>query len=137
MTLETIKDIGSYSGAIVTIIGLIVMIVKPLRNQLAEWISKVANKDTLEKKIDGLTVLVEKTVQQNDELKAALAMQDEALKANIRNSILCIYNTQIQKGYMTTFDLSNLAELYDSYKALGGNSFVHKCVEQLEELPVK
>ena len=126
MSLDIVKDIGSYTGAVVTVIGFVVMIVKPLRERFTKWVSKITNKDIVEKKLDDLTKLVEKSIAQN-----------EALKATIRNSILVIYYTQTQKGYMTTFDLSNLTELYDSYLALGGNSFVKKCVEQLMKLPIK
>lgn len=136
MTIEIVKDIGGYAGAFVTIIGLVVMIVKPIREKLIGWVNKVTNKEVIEKKLDGLTALVERSIVQNDELKADMHIQNEALKANIRNSILNIYHIQINKGYMTTFDLCNLTELHESYKQLGGNSFIHKCVEQLEELPV-
>ena len=137
MTLDTVKDAGGYVSALVTIIGFVVMIVKPLRDKLVDWIRKITSKDVMEKKLDGLTALVEKSITQNEEMKEHLNIQNEALKANIRNSILVIYYTQVQKGYMTTLDLSNLTELYDSYKALGGNSFVKKCVEQLLDLPIK
>ncbi len=137
MSLDIVKDIGSYTGAVVTVIGFVVMIVKPLRERLTKWVSKITNKEVVEKKLDDLTKLVEKSITQNETLESKLNTQNEALKATLRNSILVIYYTQTQKGYMTTFDLSNLTELYDSYLALGGNSFVKKCVEQLMELPIK
>ena len=137
MSLDIIKDIGSYTGAVVTVIGFVVMIVKPLRERFTKWVSKITNKEIVEKKLDDLTKLVEKSIEQNETLERQLNTQNEALKATIRNSILVIYYTQTSKGYMTTFDLSNLTELYDSYLALGGNSFVKKCVEQLMKLPIK
>lgn len=136
MTLDVVKDIGGYAGAIVTIIGLVVMIVKPIRTAIIKWIADVSGKVEIVKRIDSMTTLIEKSISQNEELQKDMHTQNEALKASLRNSILVIYYTQMSKGYMTPFDLNNLTELNECYKALGGNSFVHKCVEQLEKLPI-
>ena len=38
---------------------------------------------------------------------------------------------------MTTFEMRNLEELYENYKALGGNSFIHSCVEKLEQMEIR
>ena len=62
--------------------------------------------------------------------------QSEAIKANLRDSILNIYYKGMEQHYMTNFELQNLDELYQNYKALGGKSFIGECVKRLKELDV-
>lgn len=133
-----ILTIGGFCGAISTTIALIILIIKPIRNKFVSWVGKTADTDGINKKIDRLTELVETTVEQNKELKAEMNKQSEALKASIRNSILNLYYKCLAKGYITTFELQNVSELYANYKSLGGNSFISKVVDiMVNTLPVK
>ena len=60
-----------------------------------------------------------------------------ALQATLRDSILNIYNSRMQTGFITMYEKQNLAELFKQYEALDGNCFVHNCVDELNSLPVK
>ena len=135
--MEHINTIASYCGSISTIIALIVLVVKPVRDRFVTWVTKTSNRDELNTKIDNLTGLVEKQVEQNDIINAELQKQSMALQATLRNSILDIYNTRMQTGFITMYEKQNLAELFKQYEALGGNCFVHNCVDELNSLPVK
>ena len=135
--MEHINTIASYCGSISAIIALIVLVVKPIRNRFVIWVTKTSNRDELNTKIDNLTGLVEKQVEQNDIINAELQKQSMALQATLRNSILDIYNTRMQTGFITMYEKQNLAELFKQYEALGGNCFVHNCVDELNSLPVK
>ena len=135
--MEHINTIASYCGSISTIIALIVLVMKPVRDRFVTWVTKTSNRDELNTKIDNLTVLVEKQVEQNDIINAELQKQSMALQATLRNSILDIYNTRMQTGFITMYEKQNLAELFKQYEALGGNCFVHNCVDELNSLPVK
>ena len=135
--MELITTIASYCGSISAVIALIVLIVKPVRTKFVDWVSKTSNRDELNAKIDNLTGLVEKQVEQNDIINAELQKQSMALQATLRNSILDIYNTRMQTGFITMYEKQNLAELFKQYEALGGNCFVHNCVDELNSLPVK
>ena len=135
--MEHINTIASYCGSISTIIALIVLVVKPIRDRFVTWVTKTSNRDELNTKIDNLTGLVEKQVEQNDIINAELQKQSMALQATLRNSILDIYNTRMQTGFITMYEKQNLAELFKQYEALGGNCFVHNCVDELNSLPVK
>ena len=132
-----IKELGGYAGATVTIIGFLTMIIKPLREKFVGWVKKITNRDDITQKLNDLTELVEKNIRQNEEIQIENARTIEALKANLRNSILAIYNTRTKQGFMTTFEMRNLEELYENYKALGGNSFIHSCVEKLEQMEIR
>ena len=135
--MEHINTIASYCGSISAIIALIVLVVKPIRNKFVDWVTKTSNRDELNTKIDNLTELVEKQVAQNDIINAELQKQSMALQATLRNSILDIYNTRMQTGFITMYEKQNLAELFKQYEALDGNCFVHNCVDELNSLPVK
>ena len=135
--MEHINTIASYCGSISAIIALIVLVVKPIRDKFVTWVTKTSNRDELNTKIDNLTGLVEKQVEQNDIINAELQKQSMALQATLRNSILDIYNTRMQTGFITMYEKQNLAELFKQYEALDGNCFVHNCVDELNNLAVK
>lgn len=135
--MEHINTIASYCGSISAIIALIVLVVKPVRDRFVTWVTKTSNRDELNTKIDNLTELVEKQVKQNDNINAELKKQSMALQATLRDSILNIYNSRMQLGFITMYEKQNLAELFKQYEALDGNCFVHNCVDELNSLPVK
>lgn len=135
--MEHINTIASYCGSISAIIALIVLVVKPIRDRFVTWVTKTSNRDELNTKIDNLTELVEKQVAQNDIINAELKKQSMALQATLRDSILNIYNSRMQLGFITMYEKQNLAELFKQYEALDGNCFVHNCVDELNNLPVK
>ena len=135
--MENLNIIAGYCGSISAIIALVVLVVKPLRTKFVDWVSKTSNRDEFSNKIDTLTELVQKQVEQNNEINTELKKQSMALQASLRNSILAIYNTRIAMGYMTMFEKQNLAKLFEQYKNLGGNSFIYDLVNELNELPVR
>ena len=135
--MEHINTIASYCGSISAIIALIVLVVKPVRDRFVTWVTKTSNRDELNTKIDNLTELVEKQVKQNDNINAELKKQSMALQATLRDSILNIYNSRMKLGFITMYEKQNLAELFKQYEALDGNCFVHNCVDELNNLPVK
>lgn len=135
--MECINTIAAYCGSVSAIIALVVIIVKPIRNKFVDWVTKTSNRDELNAKIDNLTELVEKQVEQNDIINAELQKQSMALQASLRNSILVIYNDSIAKGHMTMFEKQNLSKLFSEYKNLQGNSFICDLVNELNDMPVK
>lgn len=132
-----LDTLATYCGSISTIIALVVLIVKPLRTKFVAWITKTSDKEGINAKIDNLTVLVQKQIEQNDEINTELKKQSMALQANLRNSILVIYNSRMKAGYITIYEKENLAKLQEQYQSLGGNSFIHTCCDELNELPIK
>lgn len=135
--MDKVNIIASYCGSISAIIALAVLIIKPLRNRFVSWVTKTADRDNINQKIDNLTALLEKQIQQGEVMNEEIKKQSLALQATLRNSILDIYNARIKVGYMTMYEKQNVAELFKQYELLGGNCFVHDCVEQLNELPIK
>lgn len=135
--MNAIKEVAAYCGSVTTIVALITLVVKPLRNKFVGWVSKTSDKDSLNHKIDNLTLLVQKQIKQSEKLEEEMQKQSSALQASLRNSILTIYNSRKRLGYMTLYEKQNVAKLFEQYKALNGNCFVHDCVDELNNLPVK
>ena len=101
--MNTVKEIATYCGSITTILALITIIIKPIRNRFVGWISKTSGKDNLNKKIDKLTVLVERQVEQNQSMETQLQKQSLALQATLRNSILVIYNSRMKENSISLY----------------------------------
>lgn len=150
--ITLITTIGGVCGAIATIIALITLIVKPLRNRFANWVNKTANTDEINKKfddindkfkdindkIDKLTILVEKTIEQNVKLQEEMKTQSEALQASLRNSILKAYHCCMAKGYISTYQAQNVSALFTNYEKLGGNGFIkYTIMPAINRLPIK
>ena len=53
--MNTVKEIATYCGSITTILALITIIVKPIRNRFVGWISKTSDKDNLNKKTNSIS----------------------------------------------------------------------------------
>ena len=60
------------------------------------------------------------------------AEEREATKALLRNDIVEIYFHKREKAQLHQFEYENLFMLYDSYKKLGGNSFVDRIWEDIQ-----
>ena len=136
---------GSCVGAILSIITLLTLIIKPLRSKFAKWVTKTANTDEftekfddINEKIDKLTELVEKTIEQNVKLQEEMQTQSEALQASLRNSILKAYHCCMAKGYITTYQAQNVSALFTNYEKLGGNGFIkYTIMPAINRLPIK
>lgn len=133
--MELITTIASYCGSISAIIALIVLIVKPVRTKFVDWISKTSNRDELNTKIDNLTELVEKQVEQNENQKLELEKQSDALMCSLRTSILSTYYQYHTSEAIPILEKECFAKSCETYFAMGGNSFVHRCYDEIMKLP--
>lgn len=133
--MDYINTIAAYCGSISAIIALIVLIVKPIRAKFVDWITKTSNRDELNAKIDNLTELVEKQVEQNEQQKLELEKQSEALMCSLRTSILSTYYQYHTSDAIPILEKECFAKSCETYFAMGGNSFVHGCYDEIMKLP--
>ncbi len=54
-----------------------------------------------------------------------------------RNDFVTMYKDVMKKGYMTMYEKQSLLKMHESYKELGGNSFVDEIMEELKTIPTK
>ena len=135
--MELIQLIGGYAGAVVTIIGLLVMVIKPIRQHFTQWVLKTTNQQDTSEQLAKNTEQLNKILESMDKLTQQNKMQSEALTSVIRNTIMHLYYQYIKLGEISAYERENIEKLFKAYKSLGGNSFVEACVEELRRLPVK
>ena len=133
--MEHINTIASYCGSISAIIALVVLVVKPVRSKFVDWITKTSNRDELNSKIDNLTELVEKQVEQNEQQKLELEKQSDALMCSLRTNILSTYYAYYNKENIPLFEKECFAKSCETYFSMNGNSFVHSCYDEIMKLP--
>ena len=133
--MEHINTIASYCGSISAIIALVVLVVKPIRSKFVDWITKTSNRDELNSKIDNLTELVEKQVEQNEQQKLELEKQSDALMCSLRTNILSTYYAYYNKENIPLFEKECFAKSCETYFSMNGNSFVHSCYDEIMKLP--
>ena len=133
--MEYINTIASYCGSISAIIALIVLVVKPIRNKFVDWITKTSNRDELNSKIDNLTELVEKQIEQNEQQKLELEKQSDALMCSLRTSILSTYYQYHTSEAIPILEKECFAKSCEAYFSMNGNSFVHSCYDEIMKLP--
>ena len=128
--MAIIETIGSYAGAIVTIMGLAVMVIKPIREGFIKFITKTTKSDDTAEKLSQILDNMKKITEQNE-------IQSEALVSVIRNTIMHLYYQYKGLGEISAYERENIEKLFKAYKSLGGNSFVADCVEEIRKLPTK
>ena len=133
--MEIVNTIASYCGSISAIIALIILIGKPIRTKFVEWVTKTSGKEDINTKIDTLTELVQKQVEQNEELRAELDKQSEALMCSLRTNILSTYYEYYNKENIPLFEKECFTKSCETYFSMNGNSFVHSCYEEIMKLP--
>ncbi len=140
--LTILSLVGGGAGSLITITTFITLFCKPLREKFVAWIRKITDKASVDEsianindKIDKLTELVEKTIQQNENLQEEMEKQSLALQASLRDSILDLYYKCTERGSITMFEKQNLDELYKRYTDLKGNHFIEDCYKEMIALP--
>ena len=128
--MAIIETIGSYAGAIVTIIGLAVMVIKPIREGFIKFVTKTTKSDDTAEKLSQILDNMKKITEQNE-------IQSEALVSVIRNTIMHLYYQYKELGEISAYERENIEKLFKAYKSLGGNSFVADCVEEIRKMPTK
>lgn len=62
--------------------------------------------------------------------------KEEATRCNLRSNMLEIYYKGLKTRTLHIYEYENFIKLYDVYKRLGGNSFVDKIRQEIEDWDV-
>lgn len=76
-------------------------------------------------------VLGTRKVRKKEEQEAA--NERESVKCLLRNDIVCIYFAKRANCQLHQYEFENLSLLYAAYKRMGGNSFVDRIWEEIQE----
>lgn len=59
------------------------------------------------------------------------------VQALLRREIIAEYNHYTEQGHIPIYGIENVLDMYNAYKALGGNGMATKLVEALKQLPTE
>lgn len=82
----------------------------------------------------GMATLLVKQVR---DLAADFATLKESQRNQLKNTIVHVYETSNERGFITPMELETLNRNADSYYALGGNNYIHVIVAKANALPVR
>lgn len=71
------------------------------------------------------------------EIKSMIANIADGTLSTLRNDITACYYRCKEKGYRNDYDFQNIHDMYQSYEALHGNSYISDIMERFDDLPVK
>lgn len=75
--------------------------------------------------------------QRKDKSDDQMNAQTEALKVIMVDRVRHLGRTYIKQGYILLDDKETLQEMYNAYKALGGNGHLSMVMSEVEKLEVK
>ena len=139
--MYTIGVMAAGAGSLMAIASLILLIIKPLRAKFKNWLSKKVENEHKEKCLE---MSISQIVDGLDSIQEELRGQEEVFD-ELRESLLCMTRntlTHLHRKYMEAdsipyFERSNFSMLYDRYIALGGNSYIKDCYDDIMNKPVK
>lgn len=123
-----INELTSLLTGLGVLVAALVSVVKPLRTWL---ISKLSSKTEIREATAALKDLAKKF---DVECEKQELIKNATLSLT-RNSLTRIYYKAIERGGISAYDRENFLKMYDSYSALGGNSYVHEIYEQVLKMP--
>ena len=89
-----------------------------------------AKLDKIEQAIEALTAQYEKLDKDNEAMKAASI-------SRIKQQMVDKHNQYMREGAIDYMSLDCLQQQFKAYEAMGGNSYVHDLMKDLEGLPLK
>ena len=135
--MSALEVLVSICASIVTVSGAVTVIWKILSKNIKQQFDELI--ETSVKELDSrfsqdLDSIKEKLDIQSEENVSMVKQVSEALLNITRDRINSAYEHYIKKDYIDAHTMFTLEEVYKSYVALGGNSFVQEQMLELRKL---
>ena len=127
--MEIVKNIGAIIGLILSCITLITVSCKPLRTKIARWVKQTSKTN----ETNELMEEIRRTLQDHLSLEEQIS---ESLLDLLRDDINRIYFKYVDRGEIPSYEKQNLVILFEQYKKMGGNTYMHNLYEEAMELPI-
>jgi hypothetical protein len=114
-----ILELAKWATAIMAIVGLCAWLKKAAQNVMKPMKEAI---ESAEKSIVELSVNIDR--------------HNEAIRAVLKNSITRAHREFDAEGKIGRYALQSALDMYEQYKALGGNSFVDEIALELKDLPI-
>ena len=135
--MEIITNIGAVIGVVLSCITLITLLCKPLRNKIAGWIRKTSHMEETRAAVDEVRAMMQQLMAAEESKQAMLRLFKESQLSLLRDSITDLYFKYLPKKEVPTYERKDMVKLFESYRKLGGNSYVQTIYEEFMEWPVK
>ena len=132
-----ITNIGAVIGVVLSCITLITLLCKPLRNKIAGWIRKTSHMEETRAAVDEVRAMMQQLMAAEESKQAMLRLFKESQLSLLRDSITDLYFKYLPKKEVPTYERKDMVNLFESYRKLGGNSYVQTIYEEFMEWPVK
>lgn len=131
-----------------TLVGLIVADIyarikldgkKHVQKRKQERIEEIqeAIKDPIQKILDDYNPKLQKIEQTQNSISNRIRIMEDSDICVLRNGLLNSYTYCEKQGFRSTDDTESWMHMYESYKALGGNSFIDRLKQDFEKLPTE
>lgn len=118
--LEILTGILAALNAIIAIGGAATVILKKPK----EFIQRLF-KNSIQEDLNEVVELC-------NSINSKLDSTKEATKCGLRHSITKFYQEHLDKKQLSSYQLEDIINLYESYQSLGGNSYVHELVDEIK-----
>lgn len=122
--MDTVKNIGSILGYIISLLTLIALIKTKFLGLLDGRIKKESGSDDINTRVGNIESML---VDVNDSLRR----QDEACKQMMANIIETTYFANRAKRQLSTIELKRVISAYAVYHELHGNSYITEIYEEM------
>lgn len=122
--MDTVKNIGSILGYIISLLTLITLIKTKFLGLLDGRIKKESGSDDINTRVGNIESML---VDVNDSLRR----QDEACKQMMANIIETTYFANHAKRQLSTIELKRVISAYAVYHELHGNSYITEIYEEM------
>lgn len=148
--VETIKNIGSIAGTVISCVTLVTLIVKPIRNKVIEFIKKHSGSSESDEKVkelresidklnsnmtilaDGINEYMEKDAQAKKDIITRLDTLEEGNCVMIGNHIRDIYIRYKESKHIPEKEFEAMSRLYKIYtEEYHGNGIIKRIYNEV------
>ncbi len=134
--MDIVKDLGSVIGLVLSCITLLTICCKPLRKRVADWIHKTAGTSENNQLMAELRDMLQNHISLDEKKQEQMEAVKEAMVDILRDNINRIYFQYVDKKELPAYEKKSLVILFQQYKKMGGNAYVHELYEELMEFPI-
>lgn len=133
--MDTVKNIGSILGYIISLLTLIALIKTKFLGLLDGRIKKESGSDDINTRVGNIESMLDQLVKNEGQFKKdvneSLRRQDEACKQMMANIIETTYFANRAKRQLSTIELKRVISAYAVYHELHGNSYITEIYEEM------
>ncbi len=144
---EVLTLLGGAASAFISIITLLTLVLKPVRQKLKDWIRQTAvsedSKEAAKSMCEIKSLLEEQKTNTNallveiNHVNSDISVLKESSKSTLKSMISDIYTRGRKTKTISSNDKETLSNLYDAYHALGGNHYTSIIYDEMMKWDVE